>query len=350
MQNWVFAVAGLPAFLLAAVGGAPTPTVTSIPSVRPHLPNEIMVLTYNVQELPWALVGDRSEDLDAIGQRLKQLRLISAAPQVVVLQEAFGENSPAMLKTAGYKHIAMGPDASTPRPDPKTPLDPEFVSAISLFAGEGQAPAVSSGLIIASDYPILSVEAMPFPKNICAGYDCLANKGVMIVRLAVPGMDKPLEVVTSHLNAGKKSGVAPERSLYAHSQQLNAFTDFLKTNRTGQSPTIIAGDFNVSHSEGRLVNLRAAFKGLGAQAAAAMGKHKYEPKCKVAPASCVGELPIKANVPLVHTLDWQFTIPSKSASFTPIERVVLFGKEPDGSMLSDHIGYAVRFRLNQKAS
>ncbi len=350
MQNWVFAVAGLPAFLLAAVGGAPSQEVTSIPSVRPHQPDEIMVLTYNVQELPWALVGDRGEDLEAIGQRLKQLRLISAAPQVVVLQEAFGENSPAMLKTAGYKHMVMGPDAAMPRPDPKKPLDPSFVSAISLFSGEGQAPAVSSGLIIASDYPILSVKAMPYPKNTCAGYDCLANKGVMLVRLAVPGMDQPLEVVTSHLNAGKKSGVAPERSLYAHSQQLEAFSDFLGTERTRLSPMIIAGDFNVSHSEGRLVNLRATFKGLGAQAAAAMGKHKYEAKCKLAPASCLGELPIRSNVPLVHSLDWQFTIPSGTTSFKPIERVVLFGKEPDGTMLSDHIGYAVRFKLNQKAS
>jgi endonuclease/exonuclease/phosphatase family metal-dependent hydrolase len=348
MQNWAFAIAGLPAFLLAAVGGSPEPEITSIPSVRSHLPNEVMVLTYNVQELPWALVGDRIEDLNSIGQRLKQLRVISAAPQIVVLQEAFGETSPAMLKGAGYKHIVVGPSAVQARPAPRNSLDAEFMATRSLFLGEDQAPALSSGLIIASDYPILSVDAVPFPKDVCAGYDCLANKGVMLVRLSVPGMSEPLEVVTTHLNAGRKSGVAPERHLYAHGQQLQAFSAFLSAARNRQSPAIIAGDFNISHSENRLINLRTTFNGLGAKAAAAMGKHKYEPKCKEAPTTCVGELPIKSNVPLVHALDWQFTIAAKTASFRPVERVVLFGKEPDGSMFSDHIGYAVRYKLIQK--
>ena len=42
----------------------------------------------------------------------------------------------------------------------------------------------------------------------CAGFDCLANKGVLLARIAVPGMAQPLTVANAHLNARKAAGVS----------------------------------------------------------------------------------------------------------------------------------------------
>lgn len=348
MQNWFIATAGLPAFLLASVSGSSSPTFSTIPSVRAHQSDEVMLLTYNVQDLPWPMAGDRSDDLDAMGQRLKQLRKVSAAPQIIVLQEAFGPASLEMLKAAGYEHIAQGPATTAARPKPARPMDQSFMEARSFLVGENQNPALSSGLMIASDYPILSVAMTPFPEDACAGYDCLANKGVILVRLHVPGLAEPLEVTTTHLNAGKKSGAAPARHLYAHGRQVNALTSFVLANRATSSPMLIAGDFNVSHSDARLANLQSSFKSLGAIAATAMGKHKYQGGCSASVQSCGTGLAIKSNVPPIHTLDWHLAIPTPKTSLTPVERVILFGRERDGGMLSDHIGYAVRYRIQQR--
>ena len=46
---------------------------------------------------------------------------------------------------------------------------------------------VGSGLQILSDYPILRVRRMAFPAFACAGYDCLANKGALLVTVRLPG-------------------------------------------------------------------------------------------------------------------------------------------------------------------
>ncbi len=347
MRTWVLAAVVVPALLLANRSGSAQRTISPVPTIAQHLPGELSVLTYNVQDLPWPLAGDRSEDLVAISARLATMRTAGAAPHLVVLQEGFSNKSVAMLRAAGYSHIWVGPSASSPRNPVDRPLDAAFVANRSTLVGEDQAPALSSGLVIASDYPIRDVVAAPFPANVCAGIDCLANKGVMLARVDVPGLAKPLDLITTHLNSGRKSRTAPSHHLYAYRSQLDALTRFLSAHRDPTAPAIFAGDFNVSHSAARLKSLHEHQSRWGLGAVTAMGKTKYQTECLVKSGQCKGDLTIKSNVPLIHTLDWQF---KAGSMIIPVERTILFGKDPSGAMLSDHIGYAVRYRLKRAAS
>jgi endonuclease/exonuclease/phosphatase family metal-dependent hydrolase len=305
----------------------------------------VSLLTYNVQDLPYWIAGDRSGDLAAIGARLAELRANGAAPQLVVLQEAFSEEPVAMLRSAGYRHIITGADANVPRPPSPERLDQTFLDARSILRGEAQAPQLSSGLVIASDFPIVAAVSTPFPADACAGIDCLANKGVLLARIALPGTDVPLELVTTHLNAGRKSRTPPAHHLYAYRQQLKAFDRFLAQYGNPEAIRLIAGDFNVSHSGDRLVALRGHAARWNVIPVTAMGKDKDAHECRSGAFSCRDGLPIASNVPLVHTLDWQFTGAAGGVAIQPVARHVLFGREADGSMFSDHIGYAVRYRL-----
>ncbi len=347
MQKWVLAAVALPALLLANRSGSAELIISPVPSIAPLLPGELSVLTYNVQDLPWPLAGDRADALAAIGARLKTMRATGSAPQVVVLQEGFSDKSTAMLRAAGYAHIWVGPPANLTRDPAVVALDPTFLANRSTLVGEAQVPALSSGLIIASDYPIRDVVAAPFPANVCAGFDCLANKGIMLARIDVPGFAKPLDLITTHLNSGSKSRTPVRHHLYAYRRQLEALTRFLEAHRDPEAPAIFAGDFNVSHSPDRLKALQAHQARWKLTAVTAMGKPKYQSECTNAQPTCKGTLSIRANVPLIHTLDWQF---KAGAAIEAVGRTVVFGGEADGSMLSDHIGYAVRYRLKRAAS
>jgi exonuclease III len=345
MRRWVLGLAMLPTIFFATRSGS-VEMPTAIPAmVTPHAANEISLLTYNVQDLPWPLVEDRGPALAAIGQRLRNLRLTRAAPQLVVLQEAFSDDSAAMLRDAGYRYVLTGPAATVARTAPTQPYDAAFLANRSIIAGEGVAPPLSSGLMIASDYPVELVAAEPFPQGACAGYDCLANKSMMLVRVTLPGVATPVELLTTHLNAGKKSGTSPAHHFYAYRRQLEALDRFVETHRNPAFPILMAGDVNISHSAERLKHWRAHVDRWGLRPVTAMGKDKYTPDCANLPRDCEGDLPIKANVPLIHSLDWQL-LDADKPGLKPVSRTALFGREADGSMLSDHIGYAVRYRIS----
>ncbi len=46
----------------------------------------------------------------------------------------------------------------------------------------------------------------------CAGFDCLANKGVMMVHVDLPGLPEGLDIVNTHMNARKAAKVPKSRS------------------------------------------------------------------------------------------------------------------------------------------
>jgi endonuclease/exonuclease/phosphatase family metal-dependent hydrolase len=347
MRKMALAAVVFPALFLAHRSGSAELVTTPILSVAPHKAGELSVLTYNVQDLPWPLAGDRADALSKIGARLATLRKTGSAPHLVVIQEGFSDKSVAMLRAAGYEHIWTGPSSDVTRVPSSSPLDLDFLGSRSILVGESQAPALSSGLIIASAYPIMEVVAAPFPANVCAGIDCLANKGIMLARVKVPGLAQPLDLITTHLNSGRKSRTSVSHHLYAYRRQLEAVTRFLQTHRDLNAPSIFAGDFNVSHSRQRLEALTSQAVQWRMAPVTAMGKPKYQAGCKRAKSACKAALPIAANVPLIHTLDWQF---QAGSMIEPLERTILFGRENAGTMLSDHVGYSVRYRIKRAAS
>ena len=53
----------------------------------------------------------------------------------------------------------------------------------SFWRGERSGKVAGSGLQILSDYPIVAIRRQAFPEAACAGYDCLANKGIVMALL-----------------------------------------------------------------------------------------------------------------------------------------------------------------------
>jgi hypothetical protein len=342
-KSWLF-LGAVPLLIAAIPTGSVPPPLRIVPEAASLTPtDEIGLLTYNVQDLPWPIAGDRAGPLIAIGERLRALRAQGRAPQFVVLQEAFSGKSIRMLRAAGYAHFVTGPAADTPRGAPAEPLGESFLKARSRLIGERMGPALSSGIAIASDYPILAAASEPFPADVCAGIDCLANKGVLLARIAVPGLAQPVELITTHMNSGRKSRTPPAHHLHAYAHQLKAIDRFLARHGDQRALRLFAGDVNVSHSPQRLKLLTRHAARWGVVPVTAMGKPEDVGPCARPHALCTRRLPIDSNVPLVHTLDWQFA--DKDAPFRAIARDVPFGAERGGTMLSDHIGYAVRYKI-----
>jgi len=76
-----------------------------------------------------------------------------------------------------------------------------------------------------------------------------------------------------------------------------------------------------------------------------MGRPQYAALCRSREQDCTGRNVIPANVPLVHTTDWQFYRAPADVRIEPVSRSVLFGPDREGQMLSDHVGYSVRYRI-----
>ena len=95
---------------LAALLGAPAPAATPVQDLAamsaawPKPAGEFSVMTYNVKDLPWPIAADRKAAIGAIGQRLALMRSKGVQPDVVLLQEAFGEEAQAIGRAAGYPH------------------------------------------------------------------------------------------------------------------------------------------------------------------------------------------------------------------------------------------------------
>ncbi len=107
-----------------------------------------------------------------------------------------------------------------------------------------------------SDFPIRAVEQEPYAY--CAGWDCLANKGVMMVHLDVPDMPGGVDLATTHLNSDDTAKVPSSRSLQAHHLQLDEMNTFIARHRSAEAPLIVGGDFNVEDSPERYYYRRPA--------------------------------------------------------------------------------------------
>jgi hypothetical protein len=156
--------------------------------------------------------------------------------------------------------------------------------------------------------------------------------------IAVPGQQTPIAMVDVHLNSRNASGVAPTRSFIAYRAQVDALARFLRTNAPRGMPVIVAGDFNISDAL-RRAYLRARLgPWLGSAANNAFNQ------C-LTTMSCRQQMPADAFRSLHHGRDWQFIRQGSSVRLIAQSIATPFGREPDGGMLSDHIGYMVSYRL-----
>jgi len=182
---------------------------------------------------------------------------------------------------------------------------------------------------------------MAYPDFACAGYDCLSNKGALLVTVRIPGAPSPIDIVTTHLNCRTHAGVSDERSLEAYRRQAGLLSAFIDRWHDPADPLIVAGDFNAGRSPERWSALRASI-------AAWRGATPFRDAISDVVRERVARgapLPGDMHSILHRAEDWQFYTSGRNAALTALAVRITFGHEPDGTTLSDHIGYIALFGL-----
>jgi len=319
----------------------------------------LRVLTYNVAGLPWPVRRGRSSDLDAIARQLDRLVEAGVAPDLLLLQEAFTARAARIGVEAGYPNGVPGPRARERAPAAtRSELDPDFLDGRRFLKGERFGKLLGSGLYVYSLYPIDDVETAPFGPHSCAGYDCLANKGAVLVTVRIPGAPTPVQVLNTHLNSRGASAVPRERSLYAHQRQVEELSAFLAEHRRPDWPLVYGGDFNTRHSTDRYEHKVAHLPGTVV---------RYY--CVVEDDDCLLQEPSAGDAPWLETQDLQGFAAGDPMRIRPIEVRTVFddregveelgaaggtgdGRDAEGPdaalrrMLSDHVGVLVTYELS----
>ena len=294
---------------------------------------EISLLTYNVKGVPWPVAAGRAAALRAIGEELARMRREGRQPDVVLIQEGFRAEVADLVAASGYRHWAQGPTRSERASGPRVKGKRAWRSVRYPLYGEGWGKFTGSGLHVLSDLPIVAVESSAFRH--CAGLDCLANKGVMLVRLILGGGAVQVDVANTHLNTKRKAGVPKARAHLAHRLQTDEFLAFLAERRAGGRPLLIGGDFNVKNAPERY-NYRAMTRPY----------RVVSEFCSAAFAGCGGEAPGADAAPWLRSQDLQAFESSWSAEVRPVRVDTVLRRDQGGRALSDHDGYLVRYKIS----
>lgn len=293
---------------------------------------EISVMTYNVSGLPWPIKTGRRKAVKQIAKDLAARHAAGRAPDVVVLQEAFIATSARI--GGAYSNRLGGPRAGDRAATDTPPLDKGFKQARRFRKGERAGKIMPSGLYLFSDYPIVASHMTPFRRTSCAGYDCLANKGVMIAVVEIPGAPAPVQILNTHLNSNGRSGVHHERALAAHRQQVDEIGDLLGRALNEDWPLIYAGDFNTRNEEERFEHNARTMPG-----------ELVMQHCLGAQARCDVRMSWDGDEPWLDTQDLQGFSDGARVKVRPIRAEAIFDNPVNGRTLSDHDAYLVTYRL-----
>jgi endonuclease/exonuclease/phosphatase family metal-dependent hydrolase len=306
----------------------PPPAEPAAATAEPA-PIEVSVLTYNVRGLPWPVAAGRAKALAAIGRELAEMRRQGRAPRIVLIQEGFGDVGP-LVRQAGYRYWSSGPG----RREKAGPSIDGFARVRFPASGEGWGKLASSGLHILSEDPVTRVERIAFAH--CAGFDCLANKGAMLVNIAVPGIAGGLDVVNTHMNSRAASRTPWPRSLMAHQLQTEELNRFVAGARTRGAPLLVGGDFNVKNAPDRY------YYRAGERPFVVVSEY-----CKATSAGCQSGSLLEAPEPWLASQDLQAFAPGRTMTVRPTVLTKLFG---EGQRLSDHDGLMVSYSLQAAAA
>ena len=321
---------------------APAPLIRRAPTGEAY--TDISVLTYNVKGLPWPLRMDLPDpDPDAamakIGKHLDALRNAGKAPDIVLIQEGFPDTATDIGRLGNYRFAAHGPTRADANDATSTPADAILAAGADWTRGESQGPILNSGLHAFSDYPLTVRASRAFGRHVCAGYDCLAAKGVLVLGIDIPGVPEPVIVLTVHMNANGASGVPEPRALAAHRLQMDSFADVLQSAADPTLPLIFGGDFNV-----KAARARQEYADTRLNPARLTAVHL---SCKV--PACTPGYPARENAHWLEPRDIQGFRGGAHIQVTPLSSEEMFAGPDSGGQLSDHAGYLVRYRLSWAA-
>lgn len=245
------AIVAMAALLCGGVMSVPdTGAETSGRSHWPEQTGDVSAMSYNVKGLPWPVALGREDAISTIGLRLATMRSDNVQPHVVMLQEAFGDTASSIADSAGYSHVVRGPQTS--RLPKSLPMGEEYADRAQWIKGEQSGNVLDSGLAILSDYPVVRTARFAFPRGACAGYDCLAAKGVLVAWIKIPGTVAPIAFVNTHLNARRATRVPSERADEAYAWQIGATRAFISRVLSPETAVIFGGDFNTGQVPARI--------------------------------------------------------------------------------------------------
>ncbi|WP_380874774.1 endonuclease/exonuclease/phosphatase family protein [Sphingomonas sp. DBB INV C78] len=292
----------------------------------------LAVLTYNIEGLGWPARSGRGPELREIGKRLAAMRASGKAPDVVLFQEMFSGSAKEAVAATGYPAITHGPRRTTKPPDKQAEKLPGKAKA---KRGEIGMHAEGSGLAVASEYPLIETQARPYGKRACAGFDCLSNKGIVLARLAMPGVPGAIDIYDTHMNSRGASKAPAARNLAAHERQSLEAAQFLAETNDDANPLILGGDFNMRHAENRFAKFT-----------------KYQPLdlvhrvCADPKSGCEVKMSWDGDEPWMDTQDLQFFWPGDQVSIRPVRVEAMFDGGDSGPELSDHDGFLVTYELS----
>ena len=293
------------------------------------------VLTYNIEGLPNRVRLGRPDALHRIGERLAALRSRGEAPDIVMFQEVFSRSARRAVLVSGYPSLAPGPSARDPQPRSSNSSLPGRPNP---RRGELGVKFVSSGILIAGEYPIIDRARQPFARGSCAGFDCLANKGLAFARIVIPGVPIPIDLFNTHMNSTRSSRVPLRRHLAAHHKQSREAMGFLAVHGDLGVSAVFGGDFNMRGSEERFAEF-ARWKPLTLV-------HRY---CLDEPAICDVRMSWDGDEPWMDTQDLQLFRSGDVVNIRPVRVETMFDGGPGGPRLSDHDGFRVLYELSWPA-
>jgi hypothetical protein len=273
--------------------------------------------------------------MTAIGDKLRTLRAEGRAPDVVLIQEGFSDDTKLIAARGGYAFHAQGTTRADALKIENETAGADFLAAADWTKGESFGPLTGSGLHAFSRFPIVRTDAAAFGRHACAGYDCLAGKGVLGAHIDIPGVPGGVAVFTTHLNANKRAGVSQTRSGHAYALQLDRLKTFMAAHLDTPAPVIFGGDFNIKNQRQRqaqAAQLLADFSTV----------HHY---CDANGADCRQGYHGDRRSGWLEPRDIQGFRNGARVRIQPVEVTALFDGGDDGAMFSDHAGYLVRYRL-----
>jgi endonuclease/exonuclease/phosphatase family metal-dependent hydrolase len=170
---------------------------------------QLKVLSYNIYALP--LVASD------ISSRIQELPAYLRGYDVILLQEAFSADSPALLRALAVEY----PHQTTILRKP--------LSGVNVYNG---------GVAIVSRYPIGRTEQVVYPD--CTGTDCFADKGFVYTEIIRAG--KAYQVLATH--AASFDSDAARQMRQAQFKLMQQFVSAKQFARTDM--VLYGGDFNVN--------------------------------------------------------------------------------------------------------
>ncbi|NQX95842.1 MAG: metal-dependent hydrolase [Erythrobacter sp.] len=259
----------------------------------------------------------------------------------MVFQEAF--STTALRTAAGSPHpiFALGPRRSTKTTFAKTD-DPDLRKR-NILRGEWGIKVFGSGLAVASRHPVSEVAEEPFGPRSCAGWDCLSNKGMPLVRVHLPGFAAPLEIVTTHMNSQRSSGVSQAKQVASHKVQSAQLAQFIDQHSRVANPLIIAGDFNMRGSPER-------FEEFKRQNGYILARRYCQERAEAAAEQpCEIAVSWDGDAPWMDTQDLQIFDHGAQLSVRPVKLEAWFDGDDSGGELSDHDTYIVTYAIEENA-